>query len=215
VESLVLDYANQWSKEADRPLEKAYELAQRAVTLDGTSAPAHAAFGSVSLWRRQHDRAILEYQKALILDPNYADGRMGLARVLHYVGRSEEAIEPIEQAMRLDPYYPGYYLHVLAQAQFQLGRYEEAVESLTRRITRDPKTDISRVLLASSYGHLDRIAEARFEWAEARRVNPRYSLEYRKRILPYKDQTDLDDFVEGLRKADLPPPAYSPRSGDY
>lgn len=214
-ETLVLDCFNQWTREVNLTLEKAYELAQRAVTLDKTSAQAHTAFGSVNLWRRQHDQAMLEHQKALILDPNYADGRMGLARALHYVGRSEEGIEPIEQAMLLDPYYPGYYLHVLAQVQFQLGRYEEAVQSLTRRITRDPKTDISRVLLASSYGHLGRIAEARFEWAEALRVSPRYSLEYRKQILPYKRPDDLNDFVQGLRRADLPPPPYSPRSGDY
>jgi class 3 adenylate cyclase/Tfp pilus assembly protein PilF len=202
-ETLVLDYVNQWSKEADRPLEEAYELAQRSVTLDETSAAAHTALGSVNLWRRQHDQAVLEHQKALILDPNHADGHMGLGRVFHYAGRPEEAMGSIEQAMRLDPYYPAYYLHVLAQVQFQLGRYEEAVESLTRRLTRDPKTDISRVLLASSYGHLHRIAEAKFEWAEAQRVNPRYSLEYRKRILPYKDQTDLNHFVQGLRRADL------------
>jgi class 3 adenylate cyclase len=90
-ETLVLDYVNQWGK-VDRPLEKAYELAQRAVTLDETSAPAHTALGSVSLWRRQHDQAVLEHQKALILDPNYADGRMGLARVFHYAGRPEEAM---------------------------------------------------------------------------------------------------------------------------
>jgi class 3 adenylate cyclase/Tfp pilus assembly protein PilF len=214
-ESLVLDYVNQWGKEVDRALEKAYQLAQRAVTVDKTSASAHAALGSVNLWRRQHDQAVLEHQKALILGPNYADGRMGLGRALHYAGRSKEAIEPIEQAMILDPYYPAYYLHVLAQVQFQLGRYEEAIESLTRRITRDPKTDISRVLLASSYGHLDRVAEARFEWAEALRVNPRYSLGYRKQILPYKLQADLNDFVQGLRRADLPPPPYRPRPGDY
>ena len=204
VDALVMDYVNQWTKEVDRPLEQAYELAQRAVSLDETSAPAHAALGNVTLWRRQHDDAVLEYQKALILDPDYADGRMGLARVLHYAGRPEEAIGSIEQAMHLNPYYPAYYLHVLAQIQFQLGRYEEAVESLTRRVTRDPKTDISRVLLASCYGHLHRIAEARSEWAEALRVNPRYSLEYRKQILPYRDRADLDHFVQGLRRADLP-----------
>jgi class 3 adenylate cyclase len=214
-ESLVLDYVNQWSKEADRPLEKAYELAQRAVTLDETSAPAHTAFGSVSLWRREHDQAMLEHEKAIMLDPIYAAGCIGLGRVLHYAGRSEGAIEPIEQAMILEPYYPGYYLHVLAQAQFQLGRYEEAIESLTRRITRDPKTDISRVLLAASYGHLNRIAEARSEWAEALRINPKYSLDHRKRILPYRDPHDLDHLIEGLRKANLPPPPYSPRHGDY
>ena len=214
-ESLLLDYVNQWSKEADRPLEKAYELAQRAVTLDETSAPAHTAFGSVSLWRREHDQAMLEHEKAIMLDPIYAAGRIGLGRVLHYSGRSEGAIEPIEQAMILEPYYPGYYLHVLAQAQFQLGRYEEAIESLTRRITRDPKTDISRVLLAASYGHLNQIAEARSEWTEALRINSKYSLEHRKRILPYRDPHDLDHLIEGLRKAGLPPPPYSPRHGDY
>jgi class 3 adenylate cyclase/Tfp pilus assembly protein PilF len=210
-ETLVLDYVNQWSKEADRPLERAYELAQRAVTLDETSAPAHTAFGSVSLWSRQHDQATLEQEKAILLDPNYAAGRIGLGRVLHYAGRSEEAIGPIEQAMILEPYYPGYYLHVLAQAQFQLGRYEEAIESLTRRITRDPKTDISRVLLAASYGHLNRIAEARFEWSETLRVNPKYSLAYRKHILPYKKPSDFDNLVNGLRKANLPPPPFSQR----
>jgi class 3 adenylate cyclase/Flp pilus assembly protein TadD len=214
-ETLVLDYVNQWSKEADRALEKAYELAQRAVTLDETSAPAHTALGSVNLWRREHDQAMLEHEKAIMLDPTYAAGRMGLGRVLHYAGRSEEAIEPIEQAMILEPYYPGYYLHVLAQAQFQLGWYERAIESLTRRITRDPKTDISRVLLAASYGHLDRIAEARSEWAEALRVNPRYSLNHRKKILPYKNPHDLSRLTEGLRKANLPPPPYSPRRWDF
>ena len=85
-ETQVLDYVNQWSKEADRPLEKAYELAQRAVTLDETSAPAHTAFGSVSLWRREHDQATLEHEKAIMLDPIYAAGRIGLGRVLHYAG---------------------------------------------------------------------------------------------------------------------------------
>jgi class 3 adenylate cyclase/cytochrome c-type biogenesis protein CcmH/NrfG len=214
-EALVLDYVNQWSKEVERLLENAYALAQRAVTLDETSAPAHSTLGSVSLWRRQHDEAMLEHQKALILDPDYADGHMGRARVLHYAGRPEQAIGSIEQAMQLNPYYPAYYLHVLAQIQFQLGRYEEASASLTRRITRDPKTDISRVLLASSYGHLHRVAEARFEWSEALRVNPRYSLEHRKQILPYRNRRDLNNFVQGLCKADLPPPPYTPRRGDY
>ena len=211
-EALVLDYVNQWGEKGDRPLERAYELAQRAVILDTASAAAHTALGSVSLWRRQHDQAMLEHQKALILDPNYSEGHMGLGRVLHYAGRSEEAIEPIEQAMLLDPYYPGYYLHVLAQAQFQLGRYEEAIESLMRRITREPTTDISRVLLAASYGEVDRIGEARSEWAIALRANPKYSLHHRKQVLPYKDPTDFDRLVQGLHKADLPPLYCSPFS---
>ena len=106
--------------------------------------------------------------------------------------------------MRLDPHYPDINLHFLAQAHFQLGRYEEAIDLLKRRLIRKPDTDISRVLLAASYGHLGRAADARAEWAEAMRINPEYSLEHRRQVLPYKNPSDFDRLIEGLRKAGLP-----------
>ena len=200
----VLDHINQWHEAGDRPLEQAYELAQKAVALDDTYARAHFALGNVRLWKRQHDQALAEFERAVTLDPNFATGHMGMGWVLQYAGRSEEAIEFIKRGMRLDPHYPAFRLHWLAQAYFQLGQYEEAIELLKRRITRDPETDVSRVLLAASYGFLGRVAEARAEWAEALRVNPKYSLKHRRQILPFKDPRDFDRLVEGLRKAGLP-----------
>ena len=56
--------------------------------------------------------------------------------------------------MALNPYFPGHWLHYPAQAAYQLGRYEAAVALLKRRITRNPNTDASRVLLAASYGQM-------------------------------------------------------------
>ena len=56
--------------------------------------------------------------------------------------------------MALNPYFPGHWLYYPAQAAYQLGRYEAAVASLKRRITRNPNTDASRVLLAASYGQM-------------------------------------------------------------
>ena len=35
-------------------------------------------------------------------------------------------------------------------------------------------------------------------------INPEYSLEYRRQILPYKNPTDFDKIIDGLRKAGLP-----------
>ena len=57
------------------------------------------------------------------------------------------------------------------------------------------------MLLAASYGHLGRFDEARREWQEAFRVNPQYSLEHRRNVLPYKDPNDFELVVDGLRKA--------------
>ena len=200
----ILDHINQWHDPAERPLEHAYELAQRAVSLDDTYARSHYALGNAKLWKREHDQAFAEFERSVALDPNFASGHGGMGWVLQYAGRSEEAIELINRGMRLDPHFPDVRLHWLAQAYFQLGRYEEAIDILKRRIKRNPETDVSRVLLAASYGHLGRAEEAKASWAEALRVNPDYSLEHRRQILPYKDPRDFDRLVEGLRKAGLP-----------
>jgi adenylate cyclase len=102
----------------------------------------------------------------------------------------------------LDP-YGDFNLHYQAQAYFQLGSYEKATALLEQRLARNPHTDISRVLLAASYGHLGRREEARAEWHEVCRVNPKYSLEHRRKVLPYRNSSDFESLVEGLRKADL------------
>ena len=44
---------------------------------------------------------------------------------------------------------------------------------------------------------------ARDAWAALLRINPDYSIERRRRILPYKNPADFDRFVEGLEKAGI------------
>ena len=78
------------------------------------------------------------------------------------------------------------------------------MEFLKRRILRNPDTDASRVLLAASYGQMGMIQEAREAWREALRVNPDYSLEQRRKVLPYKNPDDFERVVEGRRNAGVP-----------
>ena len=75
---------------------------------------------------------------------------------------------------------------------------------LKRRILRNPDTNSSRALLAAAYAHIGLIEEAREAWREALRVNPAYSLEHRRKALPYKNPDDFERVAEGLRKAGLP-----------
>jgi len=73
-----------------------------------------------------------------------------------------------------------------------------------RRISAQPRPDASRALLAPSYGQMGLIKEAREAWREALSINPAYSLEQRRKVLPYKNPDDFELFVEGLHKAGLP-----------
>ena len=198
-----LDYINRWSPSPSMSMEQAEEFATRAVALDDRNPYAHWALGIINLHLRRHDMAIREAERSISLAPNLAEGHESLGNTLHYSGRSEEALACFDRAMALNPYYPDMFLHFQAQAMFQLGRYKDAVASLKRRLVRNPGTDVSRVLLAASYGHLGRFDEARVEWQEALRVNPDYSLEYRRKVLPYKNPADFELMVDGLRKAGI------------
>jgi adenylate cyclase len=200
----ILDYMNGWSDSPSQSLEDARRAARLSLALDDRSPRAHFALGSFNLMSRQYDAAIREIETAISLNPNYAEAHNELGLILHYAGRSEEALPHFDRAMALNPYFPGHWLHYPAQAAYQLGRYEAAVALLKRRITRNPNTDTSRMLLAASYGQLGLIEEARAAWRELLRVNPNYSLAHRREVLPYKNPEDFERIVDGLRKAGLP-----------
>jgi adenylate cyclase len=185
-------------------LEEAEKAARQAVQLDEQYPYALWAVCIACLWARRHDEAVSTAQKMIAFNPNFAWGHHELGLILHYVGRSDEALQHFEHAVALDPYFPDIWLHHQAQAAYQLGRYPEAIGLLKRRILRNPDTDASRVLLAASYGQTGLIEEAREVWREALAINPAYSLEQRCKVLPYRNPQNLDRFVEGLRQAGLP-----------
>jgi adenylate cyclase len=195
---------NRWSADPEESMRHAQASIEQALRLDPSDAEAHCIQGSIHLWgAREFDLAIADEERAVALDPNFAQGYGTLAEVLHYAGRSEEALEHFATMARLDPHHPPQYLHFFAQSLFALGRYEEAVEQTKARLARQPYSDVSHVLLAACYGQLGRTEEARAAWAEALRLNPDYSIEHRRKILPYKNPADFDLLVEGLRKAEI------------
>jgi adenylate cyclase len=197
------DYVSQWTASPSRSLDLAHEAAARSAALDPQLPAAYWALIFTNLWMRRYDEAIRAGESAIANNPNDAEAFNGLGVVLHYVGRSEEALRHFERAMALNPLCPGMWLHFQGQAYYQLRRYEEAENVLKRRIFRTPETDASRVLLAATYGQTGRLDEAREQWREVLRVNPDYSLEHRRKVLPYKDPADFERVAEGLRKASL------------
>jgi adenylate cyclase len=202
--TLANKYSNGWSASPADALEEAEKAAQQAVRLDERYPYALWSLAMTLSWERRLDEALSAAEKAIAFNPNFADGHSMVGVQLHWLGRSEEALKCFDRAMALDPYVPSLLLYFRAQAAYQLAQYPEAVGLLKRRILRNPETDASRVLLAASYGQMGLVEEAREAWREALRVNPTYSLEQRRQVMPYKNPADFERIVEGLRKAGLP-----------
>ncbi len=154
------------------------------------------------MWLRQLDDAECAVQRAIELDPNLAEAYGILGNVLDFAGQHERAIKLFEQAMRLDPQFD-LWIQAGGRAQFALERFDEAEASFKRRLIRMPHSDVTRAYLASLYGHIGRHEEARQMWRELTEINPKYSLEHMRRVMPYKSPATLDRFVDGLRKAGL------------
>jgi adenylate cyclase len=201
-----LDYVNRWTADPAKSLATAHEYALKAVALDDTDPMCHMALAITHAQRKEYDAAMRETQRTLALDPNFAPGHINLGFSFLWRDRPAEALDAFATAMRLDPHNPDMILHFIARAQFMLGRYEEAVEMLQRRIARNPVTDVSRVLLAACHGQLGNLEAARAAWEEALRVNPEYSLEHRRDLLAPRE---YDRMIEGLNKAGIVTPAPS------
>jgi adenylate cyclase len=198
-----LDWFYRWSPDPTQSLERAFEMAQRAVVLDDSLPGPHQVLGFVYVWKKQHAQAITEAERAIPLNPNDADGYETLGRILVWAGRPEEAIGLIEKAMRLNPQYPPLYSHSLGWAYSVAGRYEEALAPLKKVLTLNPNFVPAHSNLAICYAELGRLEEARAEAAEILRLAPNFSLEIARQNVPYKDPADLERMLDGLRKAGL------------
>jgi adenylate cyclase len=186
----------------DQSLARAFELAQKAISLDDSNAAAHGTLGQIYVMKRQYDKAIAECERAVSLDPNSAENIFRLGFVLNYAGRAEEAIPYLQNAIRLNPLPTATYFVILAISYRDSGQYEKAIEACKKALQREPNTQFAYIHMAVSYIRLGREEEARASAAEILRINPKFSLKRYAKILPLPKPM-ADRLIEDLRKAGL------------
>ncbi len=182
----------------DQSLARAFELAQKAISLDNTNGAAYSVLSFLYATKRQYEKAIAESERAISLNPNSAESYMRLGLVLAYAGRAEEGIPYMQNALRLNPFPSCNYFSNLATIYGASGHYEKAIEAAKKALQCEPNTPIPYTTLAISYIRLGREEEARAAAAEILRINPKFSLESYAKVAPFTQQ-----MIEDLRKAGL------------
>jgi adenylate cyclase len=189
-------------KSPQESIEKGIEMAQKALAMDDSIAGAHTLLGNLYAIKTQYDRAIAEGERAVILSPGSSMAYEFYAQSLNYAGRSEEAIPLLQKAIRLNPFSPAYTFVFLGHSFRMTGRFEEAVSAFKEAIKRGHNIS-AHIGLTGTYSMMGREKEARAQAAEVLRINPKFSLDSYAKILPYKDQSEKDNYINALRKAGL------------
>ena len=152
---------------------------------------------------RQHDKAIAACEQAVNFDPNDAFAYGIFALVLTYSGNADKAIPAIEKAFRLNPKPTAPFFNWQGLVYYQRGMFEEALSALKKGLNLAPNAVNIRYKLAACYISLGREEEARAEVAPLLKLNPNLTLSSLANMCPYKNQADLDLFINALRKAGL------------
>jgi len=193
-----------WGTERDRNLARALELGIEAVELSPSDPAPRVLLAVVHQWRREFDKANAAANKALALQPNDAITLSNLGSMLKLAGRYEEALELLQQAVRLDPFHPPNYLELLADAYWGVGNYSRCVEVAERGVALDPNFVGLHGSLAVCYAALDRDEEAKAATAEMLRTNPGFTLKAWAAYVPYTHERDRQRALDILRKAGVP-----------
>jgi adenylate cyclase len=197
-----------WTESPTESLKQAFECTKKALIINEEDPFAHGFMGSIYLLQRQHEKAIAEGQRAISIDPNYADGYVQLGQTMLYSGRFEESLQLVKKGIRLCPKPRPFYPWSLGYAYFMLGRYEMAIatgKSLLERCQNgECPPEWARSILSASYMEHGMEKEARAEAQEALKTRPTISLELYRRGHPYKDPANLERLLSAWRKAGIP-----------
>jgi eukaryotic-like serine/threonine-protein kinase len=143
-----------WATDELNPREamlQAKENVLEALQLDGDLAEAHKTLAILKFYADwDWVGAEREFQRALALNPNYAEGHRMYSVYLSELGRGEEALSEVEMAQRLDPL--SLTAAVTVGWTFYYARqYDHAIEQCRNVVELDPDYSQGHDCLGSSY----------------------------------------------------------------
>ena len=194
-----------WSLSPKDDMSSALQCAERALEVDKDNGNAWFAKGQTFLALKQFSAALECYDQAVELNPSQSSYRQLQAICLIGLGRSNEAFEPVKEAIRLSPrdlYLADFYMTV-GMAYWDLERYPDAIEWLTRSAAQNPKIEFVRLMLASSHLHLNSPELAATAIEEALEINPRLTIARVRNSYPIR-AVAINRFTDDLLLLRLP-----------
>jgi TolB-like protein len=204
----VLQAVQGWVTPSGAEVPESLRLAKQVIETgkDDPDVLWMAAF-TLSHLAGEHVVAAAAVERALELNPNCAHAWMVNAYVHCFSNRPKQAIDSIQQAMRLSPLDPlGYFFRqCVALAYLFAHHYEEAAAWVDRSLAEQPRFLPALCVKVAACGHLGQTEEGRHWVGRLLAVHPHLTVSRSNRFAAtFLVPEVLATYIEGLRKAGLP-----------
>jgi len=184
-------------------LDRAFDLAQRAVELGDDDSTCHAILGGVAWERRAFDLALHHAELGVRLNPANQWNRADLGTLLAYAGRAEEGRALLLDARSADPYFgPPWYWRGLGVAAFVLRRYDDALADFERGAAE--RSLRASAMMAACCAMLGLRARAEECLDRCKALQPAASVSLLVERTPFRVADDVRHFAHALRAAGMP-----------
>ena len=190
-----------WTADPEAALQRAEELARKAISLDEFNPAAHVLLGRAYARMGEYERAVEALKRAVALNPSEPDSYAGLGDALLWNGDVDGAIKSLETATAIDPRLSAEDLLSLGAAYFLAGRIADATVILERIITRKEGNPFIYAMLAASYIESGREQDSRLAVAEVRKLNPFFDVARFGSL--FKKPEHRDKLAAALKKTGL------------
>lgn len=151
------------SSQSTEELENAIALGETAVDKDPAFGMGYSSLALAYALQGDSEAALKNARRAVKVQPGDAYAQLILGMSLILSGQPERAVEPLLNALRLDPAEARTpYLNVLGIAYFVTGQYASAVDAFDRNVELGgPTGPHTYLFLAAAYAELGKENQAR------------------------------------------------------
>jgi TolB-like protein/DNA-binding winged helix-turn-helix (wHTH) protein/cytochrome c-type biogenesis protein CcmH/NrfG len=190
-----------WAEAPATFLDRAEEMANKALSIDESEVRAHVILGRIHIFYRHYEQAKAEMDRAVAINPNDAHAIAGRGNVDMWQGQTDAAIEALETAQRIDPELNAMDRFALSLAYYLKGRYDAAIAQAELNLRKTAAANFSRIVLAASYAQNGQAEDAARVAATIRRFDATFDpKDFGTKFLK---PADLELLRDGLRKAVL------------
>ena len=204
-----MNWMERWIEDYEPSLELAGEHARKALALGPEIGIVQVAYAEYLIFSHEYEKSLAHVDKALAINPNDADALATKSLILVAHGDYESALEVAEIGCRLDPYHT-WCDWSLAEAQFFMGRYEDALHTIANSKNAPGFIRIYNVAACVKLGKMDQAREALQEFIKAARKDmfamPKKREEwvtYTANNAPYEDRQINEQLIDYLVQAGL------------